>query len=146
MELKQIAELAKEYDGFEESTDLISFDGFKRFFRLHLLNLSKKTEIQEMRSRLKSVVSSMTMGEKKKFQHGHFDIGDFAMDANEEATLMEHLSSLFHMMDKDENPRPGFVTHEEVEEVRCVSACMVVGLSGCLHIHIHMHIPENICL
>jgi Ca2+-binding EF-hand superfamily protein len=133
-ELKQIAELAKEYDGFEQNTNTISFDGFKRFFRLHLLNLSKKTEIREMRTRLKSVVSTMTLVEKHKFNEGHFDIGDCVIDGKEEMLLTEHLASLFRIMDKDENPRPGFISHDEVEEVRAglLASCERAWLSACL--------------
>ena len=124
-ELRQVAELAKEYDGFEIETDLITFDGFRRFFHLHLLNLSKQTEVREMRNRLKSVVSTMTLMEKKHFTDGQFDIGDYVLEDEEETVLVEHLASLFRMMDKDENPKPGFINHDEVEEV---------GVRGCLRV------------
>ena len=155
-ELRLIADMAKNLNCFEarkggggggdggddgsNGFDTISFDGFKKFFWVHLLDLSNKNEIKEMKKYMTSTVTIMTDTETKEYEEGAFDIADLVLDADEEANLAERLASLFRMVQSQSSSRnsisnsahgshgchsgrverdhpSGFVTLEDVEQV-----------------------------
>ena len=75
-ELKQIAEMATDYDCFDTQSDMIDFNGFTKFFQMNLIELSKLFEIKAMKKTMTASGVNMTTREKRDYEEGTYDIAD----------------------------------------------------------------------
>ena len=115
-ELKQIATLAANCECFDAASgDLMTFDGFKKFFTTNLLELSKKNEIKAVKTTMKATnTAQMTTAQAKQYEKGAYDVADLGIDAEEEVAMAHHLATLFRMLEPSDHPRPGYLPHTEV--------------------------------